>query len=285
MLKLHFKDSRHPPLWVVEKLYSIGSSPENHLALVSEGVDPHHAKLIQENHRYFLKDNNSTSGSFINGQRVTQKEILPGDVIKLGSAEIIVLDPRSLAEKNADKSAVERSKDTPATPWRLISESSLLAGKHFAINPDRSTVIGRGNQCDIVIPGTHLSRQHTEITIEGNHLRIRDLGSANGTYLNELRVDNATANNGDRLRLDVYSFRIVAPDLEETKIRIRKPMDELAKPVERKQVSDQPKRWKTRPTSPGNRIEPAIQSDRRILWFALAVTVAIGCALIAYALW
>lgn len=276
MLKLHFKDNRRPPAWVVEKLFSIGSAADNHLVIDDAGVDALHAKVIQENTKYFLKDNNSTSGCFINGQRITQKEILPGDIIKIGSTDIIVLDPRSLPDK---------AKDTYAAPWRLVSDSSWLAGKHFILLPERGTVIGRGNQCDIVIPGTHLSRRHTEISIEGNHLRIKDLGSANGTFLNELRIDNATANNGDRLRLDVYTFRIVAPDLEDSKTRIRKPIDELSKPVERKLPSSEPKRWKTRPTSPGNRIEPRLSNARRNAWLALIAATLITAAIVIFLLW
>lgn len=276
MLKLHFKDNRRPPVWIVEKLFSIGSSAENHLVIGDEGVDPQHAKVIQENTKYFLKDNNSTSGCFINGQRITQKEILPGDIVKIGTTDIIVLDPRSLPDK---------SKDNYAAPWRLVSDSNWLAGKHFILPPERSMVIGRGNQCDIIIPGTHLSRRHTEISIEGNHLRIKDLGSANGTFLNELRIDNATANNGDRLRLDVYTFRIVAPDLEDSKTRIRKPIEELSKPVERKLPSIEPKRWKTRPTSPGNRIEPSLQRSRRTTWLALSAAALVAIASVAFLLW
>jgi pSer/pThr/pTyr-binding forkhead associated (FHA) protein len=276
MLRLHFKDSRRPPLWIVEKLFAIGSAPDNNLVIDDQSLDPVHAKLILENNRYLLKDNNSRTGCFVNGQRITQKEILPGDVIKIGNTEIIALDPRSQPDK---------SKDLVSAPWRLVSDSSWLAGKYFTLTPERSTVIGRGNQCDIVIPGTHLSRRHTEITIEGNHLRITDLGSANGTYLNELRIDNATANNGDRLRLDVYSFRIVAPDLEESKIRLRKPIDELSKPVERKLPSSEPKRWKTRPTSPGNRIEPDTQRGRRIIWMILTVALLVVTAIAVFLLW
>lgn len=276
MLKLHFKDNRRPPVWVVEKLFSIGRAADNHLIIDEEGVDPLHAKVIQENTKYFLKDNNSSSGCFINGQRVTQKEILPGDIIKIGNSDIIVLDPRSLPDK---------AKDTYAAPWRLVSDSSWLAGKHFILLPERGTVVGRGNQCDIVIPGTHLSRRHTEISIEGNHLRIKDLGSANGTFLNELRIDNATANNGDRLRLDVYTFRIVAPDLEDSKTRVRKPIDELSKPVERKLPSSEPKRWITRPTSPGNRIEPSLSNGRRKAWLALIAATLVVAAIVAFLLW
>lgn len=279
MLKLHFKDNRHAPLWVVEKLYTIGRAPENQLVLNEKGIDPVHAKLIKEDEKFFLKDNNSNSGCFVNGQRITQKEILPGDILRLGTIEIIVLDPRSLPNQP------EYTKDHPVAPWRLVSDGNWLAGKEFAITAGKTTVIGRGNQCDIVIPGTHLSRRHVEITVEGNHLRIKDLASANGTYLNELRIDNTTANNGDRLRIDVYSFRIVAPETEENKTRIRKPIDEIAKPIERKLASSEPKRWITRPTSPGNRIELGDQHQAKGLWLLLAVAILIAGAVVGFLLW
>ena len=276
MLKLHFKDQQLPPLWVVEKLYSIGSAPDNQLVLKDKDVDPVHAKLIREDDRFFLKDNNSTNGCFVNGQRITQKEIIPGDILRFGNTEIFVLDPRSLPDK---------SRDGQQSPWRLISDSNWLSGKEFLVTQEKSLVIGRGNQCDIVIPGTHLSRRHVEISVEGNHLRIKDLGSANGTFLNEVQVDNATANNGDRLRLDVYSFRIVAPETDSNKTRVRKPINELAKPVERKLPSSEPKRWKTRPTSPGNRIEPTYNENRRTLWLALVAALLATGAIIALLLW
>lgn len=274
MLKLHFKDNRQPPVWVVEKLFAMGSSGDNHLIVDDAQVDAHHAKILQENNKYFLKDNNSQSGCFVNGQRITLREILPGDIIRLGQSDIIVLDPRSLTE---------RPKDAYALPWRLVSDSSWLAGKQFVLPPERTLVIGRGNQCDIVIPGTHLSRRHAEICIEGNHLRIKDLGSANGTYLNELRIDNATANNGDRLRLDVYTFRIVAPSLDDTHTRRRQSIDAL-KPVERKLPSNTPKRWKTRPTSPGNRIEPNPHKSRQQAWLVAAAAL-VTAAIVAFLLW
>ena len=275
MLKLHFKDHRQPPLWVVEKLYTIGSAPDNQLVIDDDTVDPHHARLHQEEDKFFLRDNNSRHGCFVNGQRITYKAILPGDIIRLGNTEIIVLDPRSLPEKEAYQA-----------PWRLVSDSNWLAGKQFLVFPGHTLVVGRGNKCDMVIPGSHLSRRHAEISVEGNHLRIKDLGSANGTFLNEVQIHNATANNGDRLRLDVYSFRIVAPDTDAGKTRLRKPIDELAKPIERKQLSNQPKRWKTRPTSPGNRIESSDQQrHHRAIWLALGAAVLAGLSILAILLW
>lgn len=274
MLKLHFKDNRHPPLWVVERRYHIGSAPENHLVLAEPGIDQVHAKLVQENDKYFLKDNNSSTGCFVNGQRVTHKEVFPGDMIRLGNTEIIVLDPRSAADKPPSSNAA---------PWRLVSESSWLSGKHFIIPTEKPVLLGRDQKCDIVIPGSHLSRRHLEIRVDGNVLRLRDLKSSNGTYLNEMRIETATAGNGDRLRLDVYNFRVVAPEIEENRTRVRKPLEELVKPVERKAVSAEPKRWKTRPTSPGNRIEPTYNEQKK-QQFMLIGLLLIAIGIIAAAL-
>lgn len=256
MLKLHFKDNRQPAFWVTEKLYCIGSASDNQLVINDQTVDPLHAKLVVEDDKYILRDNNSTSGCFINGQRITHKEIFPGDIFRLGNTELIVLDPRRLQDDEAYVSA----------PWRLVSDGSWLPGKTFVIPAERSVTIGRTEQCDITIPGTHLSRRHTELCIQGAKMFIKDLGSSNGTFLNEKRITEAFAENGDRLRLDVYTFRLVAPDTETHKTRVRVPIESIGKPVERKQSSNEPKRWKTRPTSPGNRIEPTYETSRSSTW-------------------
>ena len=257
MLKLHFKDNRQSACWVTEKLYCIGSAGDNQLVINDASVDSLHAKIFAEDEKYVLKDNNSSTGCFINGQRITQKEILPGDILRFGDIELIVLDPRKLHEQDdASQSA----------PWRLVSDSSWLPGKTFIIMPNRSVIIGRTEQCDITIPGSHLSRRHTELRIQGSQLLITDLGSSNGTFLNDKSITEATAENGDRLRLDVYTFRLVAPDTDVHKTRIRATIDSISKPVERKQASSEPKRWKTRPTSPGNRDEPTYKESSRRNW-------------------
>jgi pSer/pThr/pTyr-binding forkhead associated (FHA) protein len=272
MLKLHFKDNRQPAFWITEKFYSIGSAKDNQLIIDDSAVDPMHAKLIVEDHKFLLKDNNSAGGCFINGQRVTQKEILPGDIIKLGNTELIVLDPRRLQEGEDE---------TQSAPWRLVSDSSWLPGKTFVIPPERVITIGRADACDISIPGTHLSRRHAEVCVSGSQLLIKDLGSANGTYLNDQLITEGTAQNGDRLRIDVYTFRLVAPETDAQKTRVRAPIDSLSKPVERKLASSEPKRWKTRPTSPGNRIEPTYEEAGTSWKWVIALVGVILIAVIA----
>jgi pSer/pThr/pTyr-binding forkhead associated (FHA) protein len=277
MLKLHFKDNRQPAFWVTEKLYCIGSAPDNQLIIADKSIDALHAKLFAEDDKYVLKDNNSSSGCFINGQRVTQKEILPGDIVRFGNAELIVLDPRKLHEQDDANLGA---------PWRLVSDSSWLPGKTFIIMPGSTVTIGRTEKCDITIPGTHLSRRHTELSIQGSQLLVKDLGSANGTYLNDKSITEARAQNGDRLRLDVYSFRLVAPDLDGNKTRVRSSIESISTPVERKQLSSEPKRWKTRPTSPGNRTEPTYEeSSSNKKWIFIGVGLLVLAMIVVKLLW
>jgi hypothetical protein len=50
--------------------------------------------------------------------------------------------------------------------------------------------MGRGAECDLVVPDSQSSRQHASIEAYGDRWMIRDLGSANGTFLNRQRLES-----------------------------------------------------------------------------------------------
>jgi pSer/pThr/pTyr-binding forkhead associated (FHA) protein len=258
MLKLQLKDQRQAPFWVAEKLYSIGSSPDNHLVLPHESISPMHAHLITTINKVYLKDNRSTGGCYVNEQRITHKEVVPGDVIRLGSIELEVLAP------------TEGASEAPANEWRLVADGGWLAGQSYPVPRGRPATIGRADDNDIVIPGSHLSRHHAQVQVQGDQLLVKDLDSVSGTYVNETLAPSTLARSGDRLRIDVYSFRIIGP---EHATRPRSASLANLKPLERvKPDFHTPKRWKTRPTSPGNRQEPAPgQRQEAWLWIALII--------------
>ncbi|AFU98623.1 FHA domain-containing protein [Simiduia agarivorans] len=249
MYKIHVQGDQQPPHWISDKNLVLGSAPDCGLQL--PGAEPHHARLIAQNNRLILKDNRSQGGSFVNGQRATEREVFPGDLVRLGETSFRIMGPSDSLEPSTTKRAHIDSR------WSLVSDSSWLAGQEFVIAPGVSA-IGRATQCEIVIPGTHLSRQHAEFELSNGQLRIRDLGSSNGTFVNEERL---TANQplrlvpGDRLRFDVYTFQVVGPGMTTGSTRLRDTLSESGN-REKKPLADS-KMWKTKPTSPGNRIEPA----------------------------
>jgi pSer/pThr/pTyr-binding forkhead associated (FHA) protein len=68
------------------------------------------------------------------------------------------------------------------------------------------TVIGRREDCDLRISHIDVSRRHCRIMKEPDGLRVEDLGSSNGTLVNEKKVGEALIGPGDRLRVGPVTF-------------------------------------------------------------------------------
>ncbi len=71
-----------------------------------------------------------------------------------------------------------------------------------------TTVIGRGEECALRVPILAVSRKHCELSIDGEELKVKDLGSSNGTYVNNARVNEATLKAGDRLMVGPIIFTV-----------------------------------------------------------------------------
>jgi pSer/pThr/pTyr-binding forkhead associated (FHA) protein len=64
-----------------------------------------------------------------------------------------------------------------------------------------TTVLGRSQECDLRIPLDSCSRKHCQIIMQDNVLRVKDLGSSNGTFVNNQRIEETGLAAGDRLTI------------------------------------------------------------------------------------
>lgn len=72
-------------------------------------------------------------------------------------------------------------------------------------------VIGRAGDCDLRLDSEFVSRHHCELLLDhrGQVVRIRDLGSQNGTFVNEKAIrDEEEIKDGDRLVVACIPFEI-----------------------------------------------------------------------------
>lgn len=75
-------------------------------------------------------------------------------------------------------------------------------------------VLGRLPECDVKLNSNMVSRRHAELSVDGDVVSIRDLGSGNGTFVNGNRLgeETVTLNVGDRVKLGPILLRVDAED-------------------------------------------------------------------------
>ena len=77
--------------------------------------------------------------------------------------------------------------------------------RSFSISREM-TVIGRREDCDLRIPLSDVSRKHCRLIQNGEAIKVEDLGSSNGTYINGERVQQAEVVAGDTLQVGPVVF-------------------------------------------------------------------------------
>ncbi|MDW8281269.1 MAG: FHA domain-containing protein, partial [Myxococcales bacterium] len=89
--------------------------------------------------------------------------------------------------------------------WLVPLEGPQI-GELFQIRG--KSIIGSAQGCDIRIMDASISGRHAEIRVDGqNRFRITDLGSRNGTYVNDKRIESTDLVDGDNIRLGRTTFR------------------------------------------------------------------------------
>lgn len=85
----------------------------------------------------------------------------------------------------------------------------IEGGKTVVLKPKLPAVIGRGTAADLKLPDSKTSRRHCELYEYEGQLAVRDLGSVNGTVVNEHRIEQDTLlSAGDELTIGNVTFRI-----------------------------------------------------------------------------
>jgi len=73
-------------------LVSIGRDPSNDLVLPDAMVSRRHAVIEYRGSQYYLRDCNSSNGSLVNGDRVSERNLRDGDLVAIGTARLLFRD-------------------------------------------------------------------------------------------------------------------------------------------------------------------------------------------------
>lgn len=206
------------PLWIGRK--------GCHIELPDAELSIRHCQIVRKGDQLWLRDYESHTGTFLDGEPVVEQRIEDGlHLIRVGQALLCVepveesgtpvaeleLESQDLFSVTPELMRKLQQKRAAAPPERrrsfLVCTEGPLSGREFEI-PAGGLIVGR--EGDVRVPDEYLSRKHFAVTRdeEGN-LRIRDLGSRNGTFLNTLPARNTRVRPGDEIRAGVNLFRVV----------------------------------------------------------------------------
>lgn len=205
------------PLWIGRK--------GCHVILPDSELDLRHCSIAVRGSDLVLRDADSHMGTYLDGQKIQESVIGDGvHLLRIGTALVSVeptaesgtavepvdLDTNDFVNKDAAEVEAMRTRPTQALtlPGRtmLVCIDGPLVGQEFEIPPS-GLVVGREGH--VRVPDEFLSRKHFEVFAEADGtIRVRDLGSRNGTFLNTLPAHNTKVQSGDEIRAGVHRFRV-----------------------------------------------------------------------------
>jgi len=222
-MKLQFPNGEHAAVDLKHGVNKVGSATGNEILLMAPGIAAHHCEIQFDGTAATIKVASAANSIALNGRQVmADAAIKPGDIVLFGKIGARVMAGAPVAAAPATPGApikaepeVEdgRTRVRQALPrYMLRGVSGSTFGKTFAIYG--SMTVGRSPECDISIPSDEISRTHAKVQVMPDGISVEDLGSANGTFINDKRVHTGLAKHGDELRLDTVRFQVFAPHLE-----------------------------------------------------------------------
>ncbi|HXH37214.1 MAG TPA: FHA domain-containing protein [Thermoanaerobaculia bacterium] len=216
----------------VNTVFTIGAHPlwigrrGCHVELAEAELSIRHCSISLRGNELIVRDAESHMGTFLDGQQITEAAISDGThLLRVGSALVSVeptaetgvfvepihveseqtVDEAELAHKITQRTAAQNTAAAATRPV-LICIGGPLNGQEFEI-PSSGLIVGREGH--VRVPDEFLSRRHFEVGPDPDGtVRVRDLGSRNGTFLNTLPAQNTKVHSGDEIRAGVNRFRI-----------------------------------------------------------------------------
>ncbi len=170
--KLILRKGQSDKIFILESnSIKIGCYPDCDLIVEKDKfISGIHALIIYSEEHYFIQDNNSTNGTFINGRRIDRQKLQSGDIIAIGDTE-----------------------------FEFVST--------FISSPIKKITIGRNPDSHIYLNHVQVSWRHATVysSPEGNFF-IQDNNSINGLYVNGIKTEKKQLDKGDIIQISKFKL-------------------------------------------------------------------------------
>ena len=193
----------------------IGRGRDTDLPLNDPGISRRHCALVPTPEGFAVEDLGSSTNTFVNEREILGRvNLRDGDRIRIGSTTLrFVASERQvnapaqlpIAPVEADATFVRRPGRSAGTPTPVSALASVPPPESIPLGPQ--VVLGRDPRCDVPLASREISRRHAEIRFVDGKCTVRDLSSANGTFLDGTEVrGRMPVKEGSRLRIGPFTF-------------------------------------------------------------------------------
>ncbi len=210
------------------------------IVLADDQVSRQHAWVgLNDSGQIMLRDRESANGSFVNQKRVQEAILKPNDLVSFGAGgkhqfrvesyvPAVVAPPVRRTDTGSDDGQIHTSlvsqadiaaaqqQDRSVGGTVAIKLTDVMARPHvelivdkFAVKsediPDEGLIVGRDPaRCKMVLDHVSVSAVHAVFALKGDQVELTDQ-SANGTFVNGIRVKSAELHDGDYITFGRYS--------------------------------------------------------------------------------
>jgi pSer/pThr/pTyr-binding forkhead associated (FHA) protein len=144
-LKVEIEDTQSLTYSLPKSSISIGAASGNNVIINVNSVSRSHLKLIKEGQSWFVEDQGSTNGSYLNGRKISSgsKELLrPNEFVRLGDKVFIMLvssaeKPQAIANYKERKSEDEKQDKTRVISLKEIREAAEIEKRRKELLAER----------------------------------------------------------------------------------------------------------------------------------------------------
>ncbi len=182
----------------------VGRDPACDLCVADPSLSRRHALLTQEGGVWFVVDQGSANGTYVNGSPVVRQSLRGGETLRFGASLAYTFTPEGPARAARRTLASPAALLCPALVSRdpRVKRGPLLLGRKL-------TVVGRDATADLVLPLPQISGIHARIERRGPRLVVTDAASMNGTSVNGEAVRERALRPGDRICFGDVPFDVV----------------------------------------------------------------------------
>lgn len=140
---------------------------------------------------FYYIDNNSTNGTYINGEKLQPYNDRGSKAFKLTDGDILRVDRRTLNDPHPDAALMIFSKSFELNEqW-----------KEYDFSSKSEITIGRSEDCDIRLDNLMVSQKHAVLSLSAGSLTLRDNDSTNGVSVNGKEIETTTIYDHDVIKI------------------------------------------------------------------------------------